>query len=111
MLGLEMAGIEALAHVEKGKSAECRVSSDQWNSLLGFSFQGRGDVREFSAKGSDGVGSTRATACCLRRLRRETRLEPLCATSPGCQRAANFASIRRAVRARMLPNYSSTLPI
>ena len=29
VLGLEMAGIEALAHVEKGKSAECRVPSEQ----------------------------------------------------------------------------------
>ena len=61
-LGLEMAGFEAWAHVENDRHAcaTLRQNRPGWNVF-------EGDVRGFSAKKFEGVGITRATACCLRR--------------------------------------------
>jgi len=66
--GLEMAGFEALAHLENDRHACATLLQNRpgWNMF-------EGDVRGFSAKQSEGVekGTTRADAGCLQRPRRK----------------------------------------
>ena len=66
-LGLEMAGFEALAHVENDRHAcaTLRQNRPGWNVF-------EGDVRGF-------LGTTRAAACCFRRPRRKRDLNLLTA--------------------------------
>jgi len=77
-LGLEMAGFEALAHVENDRHAcaTLRQNRPGWNVF-------EGDVRGFSAKQFEGVekGTTRAVACGLRRPRRKRGLNLLAASA------------------------------
>jgi len=124
-LGLEMAGFEALAHVEDDRHAcaTLRQNRPGWNVF-------EGDVRGFPAKQFEGVekGTTRAVACCLRRPRRKRGSNLLAAPTqyPNAVQTLNPAAGQRGrspehAAARVLPtgfaadllgarNFTATFP-
>ena len=115
-LGLEMAGFEALAHVENDRHAcaTLRQNRPGWNVS-------EGDVRGFSAKRFEGVekGATRAVACCLRHPRRKRGLNLLAAPTqyPNAAQTLKTAPGQRGrspehATARVLPvGFAADLPI